>query len=193
MNQIENYIMTKELDLNLAEIEDSCRHLRKLVFEKLNPNKDINSRRLFKNYNLFLYPYPGFYELFTEIQIAFNEALKISGRENNGPYYIGCWVNFYGKDNFVPWHGHWPTELKTWHGFYCVNCEPSKTTYKLPGEKIVDIESKNNRLVISPSDGDQHRTWPWEHSDRDRITIAFDIVPWNTIYIPEWLNHWIPL
>ena len=29
-------------------------------------------------------------------------------------------------------------------------------------------------MVISKSNGDEHRTWPWQY-DRPRITIAFDL------------------
>lgn len=44
---------------------------------------------------------------------------------------------------------------------------------------------------MSRSAGDWHRTYPWEHDDRDRITIALDIVP--TKSVDDSLNHWMPI
>ena len=70
----------------------------------------------------------------------------------------------------------------------------SYTTYRLPNKfEPVNVESENNLLVISKSAGDTHRTWPWEYADRDRITIAFDIVPRPHFNPEAWLNHWVPL
>ena len=64
---------------------------------------------------------------------------------------------------------------------------------KEPYEEI-DIISKNNLLVISPSAGDQHRTWPWEGNGEPRITIAFDIVPESKFPSAiDKMNHWIPI
>jgi hypothetical protein len=141
----------------------------------------------FEHYNLLMYPFDGFHSLYFEIQQLFQQFNK-----SNEKYYIRCWLNMYEKGNFVDWHDHFPTKSGSWHGFFCVDCEPSKTTYRLPNIlELVDIVSENNLLVLSKSDGDQHRTWPWEYADRDRITIAFDIVPAS--YTGEFLNHWIPI
>ena len=38
----------------------------------------------------------------------------------------------YKEGDFIDWHTHWPKEKNTWHGFFCVDCEPSYTTYRLP-------------------------------------------------------------
>jgi hypothetical protein len=136
-----------------------------------------------------MYPAPGFHELYEGIRRVFRHASR-----STEPHYIQSWLNFYRKGDFIDWHMHWEEEFKSWHGFYCVDCEPSVTTYKLDMniDKTIDVVSKNDLLVMGPSGKDVHRTWPWE-GEQPRITIAFDIVPANMIDPLENLNHWIPL
>ena len=106
-------------------------------------------------------------------------------------------MNIYRKGDFIDWHTHWPKEKNSWHGFFCVDCEPSYTTYRLPNRyEPVNVTSENNLLVIGKSDNDRHRSSEWPYTDRDRITIAFDIIPRQSI-VPCFpydgaLNHWIP-
>jgi hypothetical protein len=143
--------------------------------------------RGFEHYNLFMYGFDGFHSLYFEIQKIFRQF-----NTSDETYYIRCWLNIYQKDNFVDWHEHFPPNCNSWHGYFCVDCEPSKTTYQLPDiSEPVDIVSENNLLVLSKSAGDRHRTWPWESEDYDRITIAFDIVPAK--HTGKFLNHWIPI
>ena len=88
--------------------------------------------------------------------------------------------------------------MESWHGYYCVDVEPSKTSYKLEKNgKIVHVQNEDNLLVLSKSLDDQHRTWAWEY-DHPRITIAFDILPASNILNFEGenkmgKNHWIPI
>jgi hypothetical protein len=118
------------------------------------------------------------------------------------------WVNVYNYGEYIDWHGHGQTSTYAWHGFFCVNAEPSKTTYQyLNSPETIDVESKNNLLVLGKSNTDTHRTWPWLDKNEPRITIAFDIVPDTTIVrhngntkltdmikqYPYFKNHWIPI
>ena len=161
------------------------------------------STRLYAQYNLMMYPQPQFHELYRDVQTCFHE---VSDSKEN--HYAQFWLNFYTNGEFIDWHRHWETRFNAWHGFYCVNVEttPSKTTYRIPPAGIqiinpekepyeeIDIISKNNLLVISPSAGDQHRTWPWEGNGEPRITIAFDIVPESKFPSAiDQMNHWIPI
>jgi hypothetical protein len=198
MKIYKDYIITSELNLDLAEIKNSCYKMKDIINEhfkekileveyaedegKLTPL----TTQGFEHYNLFMYGFDGFHSLYFEIQKLFQQC-----NQNQEKYYIQCWLNMYEKGSFVDWHNHYPPKCNSWHGFFCVDCEPSKTTYHLPNvTESVDIESKNNLLVLSKSNGDKHRTWPWEY-DRDRITIAFDIVP--AAHTGKFLNHWIPI
>jgi len=194
-----DYIITAKLNLDLTKITDSCykmksvidKHFKETIIAvdyaedegKLSPL----TTQGFEHYNLLMYPFDEFHSLYFEIQQLFKQVNQLDKK-----YYIRCWLNIYEKGNFVDWHDHFPAKCDSWHGFFCVDCEPSKTTYQLPNiSEPVDIVSENNLLVLSKSNGDRHRTWPWEFIGRDRITIAFDIVPAK--HTGTFLNHWIPI
>lgn len=200
MRIIEDYIITKKLDLNSEQLRNSCFRMKELIEKEFKPGSgevpyfDGDSKiqfttNLYGAYNLLMYPFPEFYELYENIKELFHDVCK-----DDEKYYIQCWINFYKKDDFISWHYHWPPQDNAWHGFFCVDCEPSKTTYRLPNiDYDVDVPSENNLLVLSRSAGDMHRTWPWEQENRERITIAYDIVPRYIINYEKWLNHWIPI
>lgn len=191
-----NNIVTKDLGLDVAIIKDSCFKLYDYVKENFSEDKkdyDGQSQvesQLFTKYNLLLYPLPGFYELYERIRTTFVESYP---NLDASDYYIQSWVNFYRKGDFIDWHYHWPDEANAYHGFYCVDTHPSHTSYIYEDHDIqFDIESRDDRLVMSKSYRERHRTWPWD-ADRPRITIAFDIVPRAHIKPFEWANHWIPI
>jgi len=191
----ENYVTTVELEIDLKKVKESCYKLQEQIknFEITEDGyQDASGKapittRVHDQYNLFMYGLEGFHPLFFEIQKLFRSL-----NHNPGEYYILSWLNLYKFGEYVDWHEHYPSTHNTWHGFYCVDCEPSKTTYILPNKSAhLDIVSRNNLLVMSPGSGDWHRTWPWEFKDRDRITIAFDIVPRDRLYVRS--KFWIPI
>ena len=199
MKVYKDYIITAKLNLDLSEIRNSCYKMSNVIDthfkEKIIAVEYVEDEgklsplttKGFEYYNLLMYGFDGFHSLYFEIQKLFRQF-----NQSNENYYIRCWLNIYQAGNFVDWHDHYPSKCNSWHGFFCVDCEPSKTTYQLPNiSKPVDIISENNLLVMSKSNGDRHRTWPWEYEDRDRITIAFDIVP--ATHTGDFLNHWIPI
>ena len=199
MKVYNDYIITDKLNLDLPKIKNSCYKMQTIIDEhfkekilaveyaedegKLSP---ITTQG-FEHYNLLMYGFDGLHSLYFEIQKIFRQF-----NTSNENHYIRCWLNIYQKGNFVDWHNHFPPNCNSWHGYFCVDCEPSKTTYQLPDiSEPVDIISEDNLLVLSKSAGDRHRTWPWEFEDRDRITIAFDIVP--SAHTGKFLNHWVPI
>lgn len=199
MKTYENYIITSKLNLDLVAIKNSCYKMQDVINENfkekiLNTEYKLSEGKLsplttkgFEYYNLLMYGFDEFHSLYFEIQKMFNQV-----NENNEKHYIQCWLNIYKKDSFVDWHDHYPPVCNSWHGYFCVDCEPSTTTYQLPNvPEYVDIKNEDNLLVLSRSNGDKHRTYPWEYENRDRITIAFDIVPAK--HTGNYLNHWIPI
>jgi len=195
MKTYENYITTSKLNLDLFTIKDSCYQLNNII-EQFSVDKDGYddaagmapiTTKVHEQYNLLMYRFQGFHNLYFEIQKLFQQL-----KDNDSQYYIQCWLNLYKKGSFIDWHEHYPSTHKTWHGYYCVDCEPSKTTYRLPDKtETIDIIGENNLLVMSKGNGDWHRTWPWEFEDRDRITIAFDIVPRERT--DPRAKYWIPI
>ena len=191
----DNYIHTKKLDLDLIKMKSSCAKMRLLIMNnfmdkpKHYGGQATMTTKLYSQYNVLMYPFPQFHELYHEIRNMFSEMY---GTETK--YYMQCWLNVYEKGEFIDWHDHWNPAHKAYHGFYCVDTEPnSKTSYSLKDrEDIIDIPSQDNLLVLSKSDGDLHKSSEWLE-ERPRITIAFDIVPWDQINPSVNLNHWVPL
>lgn len=192
LKTIHNYIHLFKFSLDKNKLIHSSKNLYELVKNNLYTNQQIKSTistDLYERYNYLMYPSDEIHKLYTEIKTAF-DSLK---DDPNKKYYIQCWLNYYNKGDFIDWHCHWEKEKETWHGFYCLDCEPSFTSYKLPNIKDpINIYSEDNLMVISKSNGDEHRTWPWEY-DKPRLTIAFDIVPYEYINYKQWTNHWLPI
>lgn len=195
MNTIANYIHTKKINLDLEQVKSSVDIMRTLIADKfytgeLNPNNQLD-HSVYSKYNLLLYPLPQFHELYNEIKTFFHECNTDTVHKN---FYVQCWLNIYNKNDYIEWHHHSPEEHHAWHGFFCVDCEPSYTRYRIKGQPDdALVQSENNQLVLSPSGRDQHRTAPWPYDDRPRITIAFDIIPKEYIIHDQFLNHWIPI
>jgi hypothetical protein len=202
INNISDYIHTAKLNLDLEKLKIGCKDMMNAIENNFWRSvktpvqkpafKTAESTTYFDQYNLLMYPFDQFHELYNEIKQVFHTI-----HTSDEKHYIQCWLNHYNEGDFIDYHSHWLPEKRTWHGFVCVDCEPSKTTYRLPKgsdgkNQIVDVPSINNTLVISKSNGDLHRTWPWPYSDRPRLTIAFDIIPRENVQI-EWLNHWVPI
>jgi hypothetical protein len=196
----ENYIYTKIIDLDLKLLKKNCDIMYNFIKKHFSTNnKDYSGQstlttQLYNSYNLLLYPLECFFELYTEIKNVFHDILVINNmNDTNKKYYIQCWLNYYKKNEFIDWHGHWHPDTESWHGFYCLDVENSYTSYKIPNNnEIINIKSENNKIVISKSDGDRHKSSNWQY-DHPRITIAFDIVPREHIDFEYPVNHWIPI
>lgn len=175
------------------------------------PGRDYSGQstmttKLYQRYNLLLHPEEEIQNLYRFLCSAFRMT---SGE--TGDYWIQCWLNVYKRGDYIDWHTHWPTQFKSWHGYYGLDVEGSVTTYRVPDDKrpyiTVDVENKTGQVIISPSDNDEHRTWPWD-KDEPRITVAFDIIPsetligespWNSPTAHHSVdgtifnNHWLPV
>jgi hypothetical protein len=185
-----DYLRTFKLGLDVAALEQSCNELSPFIIDKFSGVEGKNydgessaTTKLFSRYNLLMYPLPQIHQLYEGIRSAFRSV----NAEN--PYFIQCWLNAYNKDEYIDWHSHWDPKDNVWHGYYTVKGEGTITSYRIPNEEQFDMINKVDQLVLGPSDGDEHRTYP----EGNRITIAFDIVPaWNINY-KEPVNHWIPI
>lgn len=216
-------LYSKLCDLDLIQLTASCYQIRDMIrdhFES-DPKHDFNKKiaatgKVFEQYNFLMYPLPGVHSLYHEIKKFFYECQTLEfGSAVKKQFFVQCWLNVYNQGDYIDWHEHaveralegWHGH-RPWHGFFCVNAEPSVTSYVFkhtPGQ--VDVESKNNLLVLGKTGDDMHRTWPWHDPANPRITIAFDIVPSDTIMRvrgnrplteivadrPYFKNHWIPI
>jgi hypothetical protein len=212
---IDNAVYTRQLGLDTTIQKKSADLMYDLICDKFDSSIDDGysnfneqipiTTKVYSKYNYFLYPVPGNYELFNKIKETFYQCLKHSNWNVEPHYYIQAWLNYYKKGEYIDWHSHAAPSMKGWHGFYCVDVEPnSKTMYRFPDkEQITNVQSKNDLVVISPSNNDSHRSSEW-NEEKPRITIAFDIIPQSSLFAGArktnnlsntWkeLNHWIPL
>lgn len=202
MNSIEDYIYTRMLPLNNQEIKSSCLRMEEFIKTNIHEKEGFNAYSnadgttspstlsLNYGYNLFLYPQPGFHDLFKMIRDSFQFIKRRKGISYNN-FYMKCWLNVFEYGNKIDWHKHYPVEARAWHGFYCVHSGDSRTTYKFPNNKIVEVPSKDGLLVISQSGDELHKTSDWTDKDNKRITIAFDIVP--DVVASQKMMVWFPL
>ena len=151
-----------------------------------------NSTKLYEAYNIFLCHYQEMTMLYEKIITSFKEKNPDTYKK----YAISGWVNVYNSGGFLDWHTHGVGMGNAfdgrWHGYFCVNGEPSKTLYRdNETHKLVKaVENKNGWLTMSPG-GMEHRVTPWDNTEEPRITIAFDIVPQKQIDFG--VNHWMPI
>jgi hypothetical protein len=191
---INNYLYTYRLGLELPTIQNSSRQMYDIIAEWFADDKEAHydgqltmTTNLYNKYNLLMYPLPQFWELYNGIKDSFRSLPEVKEED---PYFIQCWLNIYNKEDYIDWHQHWEPEYNSYHGYYCALGENTITSYILPTGHPVDVINHDDQLVIGKADGDYHRSHPWK-GEGDRITIAFDIIPAESIGYG--INHWIPL
>jgi hypothetical protein len=201
LNVYHDYVHVLGLDLDLNNIKEYCIALELQInaFFDANPNdaKYINNNgspaphttQIFNKYNFLTAPIPSVHKLYKQIQQAFRQVSNTVEE----PFFIQCWLNVYKENMGLDWHQHWEPEWQSWHGYVCIDAEPSATVYKLPHiHEEVPVTNVNSSIVIGKSNGDIHKTCIWQDSQHPRITVAFDILPAEKLKA-ERINHWIPI
>jgi len=142
-------------------------------------------------YNAFQFYYPPINKLFKSVVSMVKEACEyyeIDFESQN--YYTHAWFNInYSDGGKLGWHDHGPSGAPLFHGYYCVNAEPSVTHYKVFGKTIDNINKNNRAMLTEMSHPHAMGDWDWEGP---RITIAYDVVPLDQV-TQQWEQHWIPL
>jgi hypothetical protein len=149
-----------------------------------------------REYNIFQFYEENIHNLYIAVRETVKEACDYYNIDYKSQrFMIQGWFNVnYNKTGKLDWHDHGKkVGAPYFHGYYCVNAEPSTTHYRINNSIQVDNINKNNRLIISEM-GHPHAMADWDWSE-PRITIAYDIVPFefllnskNTIE-----QHWFPL
>lgn len=187
-----NYLFSNKINtINNNILVKDCLNIEEMLL-KTFPNIDKKwygslSTAHHEKYNFLTFPTKEINKLYYELQ------KNICPYLDDKSYLIKSWLNVFKKEEYVDWHDHWPPDKKVWHGFYCVQVGKSYTEYKIPGvEKIIKIKSEEGLIVFGKSDGDKHRSSPWKETKRFRITVAFDIIPLDSIESKLHGNHFIP-
>jgi hypothetical protein len=208
-------LYTAECDLDLNTLRKSSLEMEKIVksvFRSSDSNfggTSTETTKLYAQYNLCLYPLPMIHELYWAIHGMFHTCLSDHFGKVDDKFVMQSWLNVYRKGEYIDWHSHTNTR-SAWHGFFCVDVEPkSSTFYRWKDSNTeIEIESKNNLIVMGLCNGDEHKSSVWNKS-KPRITIAFDILPIKEVHTqatkthgsylsaaqkdPKFLNHLIPI
>ena len=146
-----------------------------------------------REYNVFQFYHDGIYNLYKSISDTVKEACAYYDLDfDKQKYMIQGWFNInYNHTGKLDWHDHGGPYAPYFHGYYCVNAEPSVTYYRVFGEQV-DNHNKNNRMIISEM-GHPHAMGDWDW-DGPRVTIAYDVMPLESIINSDaGQQHWIPL
>jgi hypothetical protein len=82
-NIYEEYVYTRKLDLNLTKIKNSSNKMYDFIRNEFSEDgKDYSGQtsmveQIFAKYNLFMYPFPEFYELYFKVRELFYDKLNI--------------------------------------------------------------------------------------------------------------------
>jgi hypothetical protein len=148
-----------------------------------------------RQYNVFQFHHPGIYNIFKNISETVKEACEYYEIDfEKQQYMVQGWFNINtSKGGKLNWHDHGDGGAPNFHGYYCINAEPSITHYKIFNNpnRIVENVNKNNRMIVSEM-GHPHAmgSWDWEG---ERITLAYDITPLKDLISENQEQHWIPL
>jgi len=148
-------------------------------------------------YNVFQFDHPSIYELLRAVRSMTLEACEYYDVDFYEQKYVAQgWFNInYANVGKLNWHDHAGNGAPFFHGYYCVNAEPSMTHYKIFDETEENYyetinHNKNNRAVLSET-GHHHAMGDWDWVG-PRITMAYDVVP-LALANKDWEQHWIPM
>jgi hypothetical protein len=163
-------------------------------YESWKESNSVSTMK-WRQYNVFQFNTPEIYNLYLAVRDMVKEACSHYDVDfDKQKFLIAGWFNINSKEKTgkLGWHDHGPAGAPFFHGYYCVNAEPSETQYVVFNKKVSNI-NKNNRAILSEM-GHPHAMgdWDWEG---DRITIAYDILPLLEVqqFGIDQEQHWIPL
>lgn len=178
-----SYLVNKQEELlsgKIGSIPDN-------ILSKYN-KENGPSTQLGEYYNIFNFNIKEIQDLKAALNEATKEASEYYGISfEDEDYYINGWFNLDFKSSDIVeygvsplkddqnYHDHMNGEgAPVFHGYYCVNAEPSTTFYKINnGDFVFGNINKNNRAILSET-GHPHGRDDW-YEEKPRITIAYDI------------------
>jgi hypothetical protein len=177
-----NDFKAKLLSNQVVEIPENVRA------EFLKPGGELSGiTHLDKYYNIFKIDNPSLKKLQSSLKQLTKEACKYYAVDfDSQNYKIQGWLNYeygtpHGKEMSPKhisgnYHDHMGGQgAPDFHGYYCVNAEPSVTFYLINRDTEFHNININNRAVVSET-GHPHAPDNW-YLREPRITIAYDIIP----------------
>jgi hypothetical protein len=202
LNELYDYLQIKHKQI-LTNTLPEWNELTDLLVKKYTEFNDA-PMKLNKKYNLFEFDHPSIKKLKNAIVDCVKEAcdyyeikyeeqdFRVRGWFNHSVKIEHYSVNPIKNKNFL--HDHLNgLGAPDFHGYYCVNAEPSITYYKINNEVLFENHNINNRVIICEN-GHPHGRDDW-FEDKPRVTIAFDVVPLQRLieFKTQDKGYWIPL
>lgn len=192
LEELTSYLINKQDEILEGKIGNiPAEELKK--YEKHNgPATQLGSY-----YNVFKFDNPAITKLQDALRNLIKEACTYYGLNYDAQnYMIHGWFNVDPKSegghvspmhNEMFFHDHMGGEgAPVFHGYYCINAEPSSTFYKINNEIPFENINKNNRAIVSET-GHPHGRDDW-YQDSPRITLAYDIAPSDSQVHGEWIK-----
>lgn len=203
LNELKHYLINMEsaiLDNNILNVPQD-------IMSQHGKNMGSLTKLGIDYYNIFTFINPGIYKLYKSLRLLMNDVCNYYEIDfESHQYLIHGWFNLdhktpnqgqFGGVNPLKHEEHFHDHMEgvgapVFHGYYCVEAEPSSTFYRINRDEnnIFENINKNNRAIISET-GHPHGRDDW-FQDEPRITIAYDIVPYNMLAGVK-PGKWIPL
>lgn len=191
LGSLEAFLLQKEQDIIAGKFPNISIDRAKEAMQT-----GVMATALSLEYNIFQFQHEGLFNLYDAVRDMTIEACEYYGVDFKAQkYYLQGWFNCDEKsddhgDGDLHDHsgGHGSPYF---HGYYCVNAEPSVTHYQIDRERMFDNVNVNNRAILSET-GHPHRKGGWNQDSR-RITIAYDMLPLAQLPDENNMQHWIPL
>lgn len=155
-----------------------------LLIKKYNKFNNAPTK-LNQKYNLFEFDNEMIKTIYHELMLLTKTACSYYGYSfYDQDYMVRAWFNsdtpstkeYNPVKNKKLFHDHLGGfGAPDFHGYYCVNAEPSITYYQIDKDTIYENYNKNNRIILCQN-GFPHSRGSWNGCNQ-RITIAYDIVP----------------
>lgn len=194
--KLNRFLISKKYDLSAGLVSGVGEEQIKAAGEDYS--KSHNPQRLDSFYNIFQFSNESIYNLYLALRDLTKEACEYYEIDyDKQKFMIHGWFNVDSKKDFNPdtatYHDHSGGKgVPYFHGYYCVNAEPSSTFYKINRESYFENVNKNNRAILSET-GHPHAIGGFDFGS-NRITIAYDITPLNIIRGGGYEEQiWIPL
>jgi hypothetical protein len=145
----------------------------------------------FRNFNIFTWTEPPIVKLQEWIKGEYTKFLEsIPVEEQN--VYVGCWANVMRHGEQIQPHWHSCFADSYLGGHFIVATEFTSTFYQNPFKpnEVFEFVNEPGMLTIFPS---HLMHWTNRYSgDRERITIAFDLLPENYVKkFPEYAGNYV--
>jgi hypothetical protein len=188
LKELTNYLEIKYFQILENKLTEE-NELNDIVVHKYNENNNA-SARLNKKYNIFKFENENIKTLYNELMLCAKDACEYYDIDFDlMNYHVRGWFNREIKTTSFPhdpitnerlYHDHLGGHpAPDFHGYFCVNAEPSSTYYKIDENTVYENINKNNRMILSEN-GRPHSRGIWNEDDF-RITIAYDVVPFQRL------------